>query len=152
GSPTVVAASAPRGGSRGWSARSDTAALRRLHLGTEEGRQAFEVQDPADQIRLLPDSVQPTPAEAAQPVPVFALAKEFFDLLPRPLGQPVPEPAGPHAHSRMRPLPPTRVHRDVGRDPPAQQRLDEAGGEKALVPAQRRGRDAEPTFGPPQQR
>src|SRR5262245_27110215 len=132
-----TAAAARRSGGGGWEG-SGAASSRRLHLGTEQGRQAFEVEDPADQIRLLTDAVQAAPAKAAQPVPVFTLAEQLFDLLPRALGQPVAEAARPHPHPRMRRLSPASVYRDVRLDPALQQCLDEACGEEALVPAQGR--------------
>src|SRR5713226_10456055 len=74
----------------------------RLRLGDEELGQSLEVQDPADQQRLLPDAPQPAPPEAPQPVPVLALAEELLDQLPAPLRQLVATPALAHAHAGMR--------------------------------------------------
>src|SRR5262245_9990689 len=126
-------------------------ASRRLQRRREQRGQTFEVEDPADQVRLLPDAEQPPAAESAQAVPVLALAEEFFDLLARPLREPVSHTPRAHADARMRGLLPARIYRDVGCDAPPEQRLYEAGGEEALVPAQGGGREAEPPFGPLQQ-
>src|SRR5260370_36107161 len=65
----------------------------RLRLWVEELRQSLEVQDPADQQRLLPDAPQPAPTQATQPVPYLALAEALLDQLPTPLRQPVTAPA-----------------------------------------------------------
>ena len=40
--------------------------------------QAFEVQDPADQVGLLADPSESPPTEAPQPVPILALTEEFL--------------------------------------------------------------------------
>ena len=72
--------------------------------------QAFQVEDPADQMRFLPHPVQPAPPEAREPMPVLPLAKEFLDPLATPLRQPVAEPALPHPHAGVGPALP-RVSR-----------------------------------------
>ena len=87
-------------------------------------RQALEIQDPADQVRLLPDSSEPAAAEAPQPVPVLALAEELLDQLPAPLRQAIPEPALAHPHARVGRAAPARLRRDVGLDAPGEQRLE----------------------------
>src|SRR5262249_39458094 len=86
-SPACLGAFAPRWywGERPGPRRP--ASSRRLHLWVEKGRQALQVEAPADQICLLPDTQQPTPAEAPQPMPVLALAEELLDLLAGPLRQ-----------------------------------------------------------------
>src|SRR5260370_30329435 len=104
----------------------------RLRLGDEELRQSLEVQDPADQQRLLPDAPQPAPTEAPQPVPVLALAEELLDQLPTPLGQAVAAPALSHAHAGMRLGAAAGVRRDVGLDAPREQRLEEVLVEEPL--------------------
>src|SRR4029450_3619724 len=67
----------------------------RLDLRAQHLRQAFEGEDPADQVRLLAAAMEPASAEAPQAVPVLALPEELLDLLPTPLRQPVPQ--APHA-------------------------------------------------------
>src|ERR1700675_185568 len=47
--------------------------------------QAFEIQDPTDQVGLLPYPGEPAAPEAAEAMPVLPLAKEFLDQLPAPL-------------------------------------------------------------------
>ena len=85
----------------------------RLRLGDEEFRHSLEVQDPADQQRLLPNAPQTAPTEAPQPVPVLALAEELLDQLPAPLGQLVAAPARAHAHAGMRLSAAAGLRRDV---------------------------------------
>jgi hypothetical protein len=79
-------------------------------------------------------------------MPVLALPEQLFDLLPGPLGQLVPK--APHAHldARMRGLMAAGVRRDVGLEAAPEQRLDEADGEEALVPAEGGGREAQPAW------
>src|SRR5229473_108314 len=84
---------------RDWSERHTVPGSCWLCLGDEELRQSLEVQDPADQQRLLPDAPQTAPTEAPQPVPVLALTEEFLDQLPAPLGQLVAASARSHAHA-----------------------------------------------------
>src|SRR4029453_18113830 len=86
---------------RGGQADPGVRRSRGLSLRDQQLGEPFEVQDPADQIGLLPDAGQPTPSEAAEPVPVLALAKEFLNLLPAALRQPIPEPPGAHSHPSM---------------------------------------------------
>src|SRR5262245_10847664 len=109
----------------------------RLHVWTQRSRKSFEIKDPADQITLLPDTVEPSPAEAPQPMPVFAFPEELFDLLPRALRQLVAEPPHAHPHAGVRGLGATRLDRDMGRDLAPQQRRDEGLREEALVGAER---------------
>src|SRR5262245_61398293 len=123
----------------------------RLQLRAEQIRQAFEVEDPADQIRLLPDAAQPAPPEPAQPVPILALPEELFDLLPRPLGQLIPEAARAHPDSGMRRLMPPSIHRDVRRDAAPEQRFDEADGEEALIPTEGGGCETQSALRPLEQ-
>jgi hypothetical protein len=145
--PSCAASAPPR--YRGSLSLFDTpSASRHLQLRAEQRRQAFEVEDPADQVRLLPDAERPASPEPAQPMPVLALAEEFLDLLAGPLGQPVPHAPRAHPDARMRRLLAVGIHRDVGFDAPPEQRLNESGGEETRVPAQGGGGEAEPTFGP----
>src|SRR5258708_10591365 len=123
----------------------------RLRLGDEELRQALEVQDPADQQRLLPDAPQTAPTEAPQPVPVLALTEEFLDQLPAPLGQLVAASARSHAHAGMRLGAAARVRRDVGLDAAHEQRLEEVLWEEPLVSAEPAGRERQPPSRPIQQ-
>src|SRR5712692_167139 len=116
-----------------WERRGATPGSCRLRLGDEELGQSLEVQDPADQQRLLPDAPQTAPPEAPQPVPVLALAEELLDQLPAPLGQLVATPALAHAHAGMRLGAAARVRRDVGRDAAREQRLEEILVEEPLV-------------------
>jgi hypothetical protein len=150
--PTGSAASAPR--RCGWplGLLCTVSSSRWLQLGAAQIGQAFEVEDPADQIRLLPNAEQPAPTEPAQPVPILALPEELFDLLPRPLGQLVPEAPPAHPDSCVGGLMPAGVHCDVRRDAAPEQRLDEANREEALVPAEGGRREAEAALGSLQQR
>ncbi len=91
-------------------------------------RQAFEIQDPADQVRLLPDSCEAPAAEAPQPMPVLALAEELLDQLPTALRQVIPEPPLAHPHSRVGRAAPARLRRDVGLDASGEQRVEEVFG------------------------
>src|SRR5262245_57027434 len=150
--PSTCAASAPRRYRGALGALYTPSASRHLQLRAEQRGQAFEVEDPADQVRLLADAEQPPATEPAQPMPVFALAEEFFVLLAGPLGEPVSHTPRAHPDPRMRGLMAACIDRDVGGDAPPEQRLHEAGGEEALVPAQGRGREAEPPFDPLQER
>jgi len=119
-----------------------------LELWVEQLRQTFEVQDPADQVCLLPDAMQTTPTEATEAVPVLALTKELLDLLPASLRQLIAESPPPHADARVRALVPTRLGGDMRRDPPREQRLDECLHEEALVGAERGGAEAKAPLRP----
>src|SRR5260370_4264486 len=120
----------------------------RLRLGDEELRQALEVQDPADQQRLLPDAPQTAPTEAPQPVPVLALTEEFLDQLPAPLGQLVAASARSHAHAGMRLGAAARVRRDVALDAAHEQRLEEGLVHEPLLAAERAWREMPPPYRP----
>src|SRR6266853_5736464 len=63
--------------------------------------QAFEVQDPADQEGLLPYPGKAAATEAAEAMPVLALAEELLDQLPAPLGHAIPGAAFAHAHASV---------------------------------------------------
>src|SRR3989441_3507805 len=95
-------------------------------------RQTFEIKRPADQVRLLANAIEPSSAEATQPVPVLTLPKELLDLLSASLRELVAEAPPSHPDARMRALAPA-VDGDVGGDPPGQQGVDERGGEEPLV-------------------
>src|SRR5205807_2307930 len=123
----------------------------RLGLRAQHLRQAYEIQDPADQVRLLADALESTSTEATKAVPIFALAKEFLDLLAAALRQLIAQAAPSHADSHVRALVPARLGGDVRRDPLPEQRLDEGPDEEALVGAERRGAEAEAPFRPLQQ-
>src|SRR5258708_37081236 len=120
----------------------------RLRLGDEELRQALEVQDPADQQRLLPDAPQTAPTEAPQPVPVLALTEEFLDQLPAPLGQLVAASARSHAHAGMRLGAAARVRRDVGLDSAHHHPLHQLPSEPPLPPPRRPPRQLPPPLPP----
>src|SRR5437867_4017851 len=105
-------------------------------------RQAFEIKRPADQVRLLANAVEPSAAEAPQPVPVLTLPKELLDLLSESLRELVAEAPPSHPDARMRALAPA-VDGDVGGDPPGQQSVDERGGEEPLVGPKGRGPEAQ---------
>src|SRR5436309_4003474 len=94
-------------------------------------RQAFEIKRPADQVRLLANAVEPSAAEAPQPVPVLTLPKELLDLLSASLRELVAEAPPSHPDARMRALAPA-VDGDVWGDSPGQQGFDERGGEEPL--------------------
>src|SRR4029453_14867533 len=94
----------------------------RLDLRAQQFRQAFEVEDPADQVRLLADAMEPASAEAPQAVPVLALPEELLDLLPTPLRQPVAEAPHALAHARVGPAAPAPVPRRAPRRRRARQR------------------------------
>src|SRR6266478_3409972 len=115
-------------------------------------RQAFEIQDPAYQVRLLSNSSEAAAAEAPQPVPVLALAEELLDQLPTALRQAIPEPALAHAHARVGRAAPARLRRDMGLDTPGEQRLEEVFVKEPLVGAERGGREAQPPFRPLEER
>src|SRR6266566_2588819 len=100
----------------------------RVRLRTQELRQPLEIQDPADQQRLLPDAWQSPPTEAAQPVPVLAFPEEFLDQLPAPLRQLVAAATLAHAHPRMGLGAAAGLGRDVRRDAAGKQ-----GREEVLV-------------------
>src|SRR5262245_19112202 len=123
-------------------------ASRRLDLRRQRLRQAFEVEDPADQVRFLPDPRQAPPAEAPEPVPVLALAEELLNLLPCALRELIAEAPHPHADARMRALAPAAIGRNVRGDAVRQQRLDEPRGEVSFVAPQRGGREAPPALRP----
>src|SRR5216110_583951 len=114
-----------------------------LELRAQHLRQAFEIQDPADQVRLLSDTLESAPTEATQAVPVLALAKEFLDLLAAALRQLIAQASPSHADARVRALAPARLGGDMRRDPLPEQRLDEGPDEEALVGAERRWAEAE---------
>jgi hypothetical protein len=74
--------------------------------------QAFEIQHPADQVRLLPDPCEPAATEAPEAMPVLALAEEFLDQLPAPLRQAVPEAALAHAYAPVHRAAAARLRRE----------------------------------------
>src|SRR5437762_4050264 len=114
--------------------------------------QAFEVQDPADQVGLLPDPGKPAATEAAEPMPVLPLAKELLDQLPAPLGEAISGAALAHAHPSVGFAAPAGLRGDVGLDTASEQRLEEVFVEEALVGAERSGPESQPPFCPCQQR
>ena len=122
-----------------------------LEPWAEQLRQTFKVQDPADQVRLLPDAMQTAPTEATEAVPVLALTKELLDLLPASLRQLIAEAPPPHADARVRALVPTRLGGNMRRDPQREQRFDECLHEEALVGAERGGAEAKAPLRPLQQ-
>src|SRR5262245_7987746 len=65
-------------------------------------RQALEIEDPADQVRLLLYPPAATSTESSQPMPVLGFSKQFLDQLPTPLRELIAHPAHPHPHPRMR--------------------------------------------------
>src|SRR5229473_6743436 len=135
-----------------WSGRSCSAPRSCwLGLGDQQLRQPLEIQDPADQQRLLADAAQPAPAEAPQAVPVLALAKELLNQLPAPLRQVVTAAALPHPHPRMGVGAAPDLRRDMWLDAPREQRLEEVLVEEPLVGAERGGGKAQPAFRPIQQ-
>src|SRR5438094_5353216 len=69
-------------------------------------RQTFEIKRPADQVRLLANAIEPSAAEATQPVPVLTLSKELPDLLSASLRELVAEAPPSHPDARMRALAP----------------------------------------------
>src|SRR5262245_31645837 len=75
-------------------------ASRRLPDRVEVFGQAFEVQDPTDQIALVAHAREPATAEPPQPMPVFALAEQFFNELATPLRQAIRQPVLPHPDPR----------------------------------------------------
>src|SRR3989454_6737212 len=103
-------------------------------------RQTFEIKSPADQVRLLANAIEPSAAEATQPV--LTLPKELLDLLSASLRELVAEAPPSHPDARMRALAPA-VDGDVWGDPPGQQGFDERGGEEALVGPEGRGPEAQ---------
>src|SRR5207249_11411619 len=90
-------------------------------------RQAFQIKRPAYKVRPLTHAIEPSTAEATQPVPVLTLPKELLDLLSASLRELVAEAPPSHPDARMRALAPA-VDGDVGGDPPGQQGVDERGG------------------------
>src|SRR5215470_1770254 len=113
--------------SRGGSAPADSPPTHShgLQLRCQCSGEALEIQDPADQVRLLTDPGEPPPAEATQAVPVFALPEEFLDLLPTALRQSVPDAAHAHPHASVgRPAVPG-TDGDVRFNVLGQQRFDE---------------------------
>jgi hypothetical protein len=91
-----------------------------LYLRIQQPSEAFEVEDPPDQVGLLADSVEASTAEAAEAMPVFALAKQRLDLLPASLRQLVAESAYAHPHAAMGQAVGAGVDRDVGLNNPVE--------------------------------
>src|SRR5215468_10739033 len=87
-----------------------------LDLGGQGFRQAFQVQDPANQVTLLAHTVKASPAEPTKAMPVLALPEQLLDLLAAALRQAIGEAAGTHADPRVRRLPAAAIDRDVRRD------------------------------------
>src|SRR5713101_942138 len=98
--------------------------------------QAFEVQDPADQVGLLPHPGEPTAPEAAEAMPVLPLAEELLDQLPAPLGHAIPSAAFAHAHAGVGFAAAAGLRGNVGLDAASEQRLEEVFVEEALVGAE----------------
>jgi hypothetical protein len=121
----------------------------RLHL---RPREAFEIDDPPDQIGLLADPPQAPASEPASPVPAFALAEQLLDLLPTALRQAVAEAADAHSNARVRGPAVAGVHGNVRRHVSREQRSDERLAEEALVDAQRARGEAPAAARPAQQR
>src|SRR5512145_2164251 len=115
-------------------------------------RQAFEIQHPTDQVRLLPDPREPAATEAPQAMPVLTLAEEFLDELPAPLRQAIPKAALAHAHTSVGRTAAPHLRRDMRLDAPSEQRLEEVFVKEPLVGAERGRREAQPPFRPVQQR
>src|SRR4029453_13387762 len=113
--------------------------------------QAFEIEDPADQVDFLADSRQAPAPEPPQAMPVFALAEQLLDLLPRAL-QAVAEPAHAHADARVRRAPVPDVHGDMRLNAALEQCLDEGLADEALVGSQRARREPQPAPRAAQQR
>src|SRR5262249_12542056 len=118
----------------------------RLDDEAEVFGQALEVQNPADQIALLPHTSEPTPPKPPQPVPVLTLAEELFDELATPLGQAIRQPVLPHADPGMGGAAAAGLGGDVRHDVARQQRLNEGLMEEALVGAQRERLETQPTL------
>src|SRR5215467_1002060 len=108
-------------------------ASRWLNLRRQYLRQPLEVEDPANQVRLLPDPCETPPTETPEPVPVLALAEEFLNLLPRSLRELIAEAPHPHPDARMRGPAPAAIRCKVGGDAERQQGVDEPRGEVTLV-------------------
>src|SRR3981081_3025947 len=123
----------------------------RVQLRAQELRQPLEIQDPADQQRLLADAQQSAPTEAAQSVPVLAFAEELLDQPPAPLRHLVAAAPLPHAHSRMSLGTPTGLGRNMWLDAAREQGLKEGFMEESFVGAERGGGKAQASFRPVQQ-
>lgn len=123
----------------------------RLPLWCQRPGEAFEIEDPADEVRLLTNPRQPASAESAQPVPVLALTEQFLDLLPTALRQAVAEAPHPHPDPGVRSAAIARVDSDVRLNVPSEQCLDERLAEKPFVGPERVRREAQPAFRAAQQ-
>src|SRR5437773_10650471 len=72
-----------------------------LRRGGEKLRQSLEVQHPADQVSLLPNLRQSTPAEPPQTMPLLAFAEQLLDLLPAALRHLIGLPTHPHPNPHV---------------------------------------------------
>src|SRR5262249_12084793 len=115
-------------------------------------RQSLQIQDPADQVRLLLHMPPASTSEAAQPVPVLAFTEQFLDQLPTALRELVGCAARPHAHPRVRQGAATRLDGDVRFDASGEQRVDEVLVEEPLVGTEGRRSEAQAAACPIEQR
>src|SRR5260370_7166895 len=118
-------ASSARCGSRVAAARWSVSGSCGLWRRGQRFGEPFEIEDPADQMGFLPHTVQPTPSEAPEPMPVLPLAKEFLDQLAAPLRQSIPEPALPHSHAHVGGRAPAGLGGDARFDPPPAHDVDQ---------------------------
>src|SRR5262245_28931594 len=65
-------------------------------------RQPLQIEDPADQVRLLLHAPPTSPSESPQSVPILGLPEQLLDQLPTALRESVARAARPHAHARVR--------------------------------------------------
>src|SRR5262245_31584213 len=104
----------------------------RLQLWRPTLRQPLQIEDPADQVRLLLHAPPTATPETAQPVPVLAFAEQFLDQLPTALRELVAGAPHPHAHPGVRGGAATLLDGDVGLNASSEDRGDEILVEEAL--------------------
>src|SRR6266850_6894188 len=73
----------------------------RLRRRDEMLGQAFEVQDPADEVRLLADAGEPSASEAPEAMPLLPLAEELLDQFAAALREPIRQAHLLHPHARV---------------------------------------------------
>src|SRR5262249_54736014 len=132
---------------RALSIGSDRLPARRLSF-----RQTFEVEDPADQQRLLLDAAVAPTTEASQAMPIFGFTEQFLNELAATLRESIARTAYAHPNARMRGRAPACLYGDVRFDVPREHRRDEVGMKEALVRSERRGPKSQAAFRTGEQR
>ena len=99
----------------------------------EQSGQPLQVEQPPHQIGFVSDLQESPPLDAPEPMPAFGLALQLFELLPRPLREPIAHRPTQPSHPLMHRLPSCRLGRNVGPDPPPDKRRQKRLGKIPLI-------------------